>query len=78
MYAAQLSEKMVESTGPIDEIIKSKDWSPMKDWLKENVHSYGSLYRPADLLMHVTGKAPDPEPFLNYIEEKFTRLYQLS
>ncbi len=78
MYAAQLSEKMVESTGPIDEIISSKDWSSMKRWLTDNVHRHGSLYRPADLLLQATGKAPDPEPFLNYIEEKFTRLYQLN
>ena len=77
MYAAQFTEKMVESTGPIEEIIASSDWSKMKDWLTENVHRHGSLYRPTDLLLSATGNAPDPEPFLKYIEEKFTRLYHL-
>ncbi|MGY8670465.1 MAG: carboxypeptidase M32 [Candidatus Poseidoniales archaeon] len=78
MYAAQFTEKMVESTGSIDEVVVSNDWSKMKDWLTENVHRHGSLYRPTDLLFSATGKAPNPEPFLKYIEEKFTRLYQLN
>ena len=46
-----------------------------KDWLTENVYRYANLYDPEDLVKHVTGKSLDVKPFINYLEEKYSRLY---
>jgi carboxypeptidase Taq len=44
-------------------------------WLAKNVHSYGDLYDPADLIQRITGKKLDSEPYLQYLREKYGELY---
>lgn len=78
LYAAQLLEAMRDDLGDIDKMISSGDWSPMLDWLRPRIHERGSQVTPSELIEDATGKAPTPEPFLNYIEEKYRALYQLS
>lgn len=47
----------------------------IKDWLITNIHSYGALYDPTDLTRRVTGKKLDAEPYLQYLQEKYSKLY---
>ena len=44
-------------------------------WLTKNVHSYGDLYDPADLMLRITGKKLDAEPYLEYLRGKYSELY---
>ena len=46
-------------------------------WLAENIHQHGSLYEPADLIKKATGKDFAPDPFLNYLDEKFSDIYEI-
>ncbi len=46
-------------------------------WLGSNVHSQGNLYDPEDLVCRITGNKLDAQPYLNYLEEKFSVLYGL-
>ena len=75
LYAAQLCEKMVDDLGDLDEVIRSGDWSPILAWLRENIHSHGMLYDPSELIERATGQPPSPEPFLEYIEKKYSQIY---
>ena len=68
---------MSSELGDIDEIVKSGDWSSMLDWLSEKIHAKGSVMTPSELIESATGMAPSPEPFLNYVEEKYSKLYNL-
>ncbi len=77
LYAAQLHQAMAKDLGDIDELIASGDWSSMLDWLKEKIHIKGSLMTPAELIEQATGSVPTPEPFLDYVEEKYGALYGL-
>jgi carboxypeptidase Taq len=47
----------------------------IKGWLIKNVHSQGDLYDPANLMKRITGKEIDSEPYLRYLQEKYSRLY---
>jgi Zn-dependent M32 family carboxypeptidase len=47
----------------------------IKGWLIKNVHTYGALYDPADLMSKITGKKLDAAPYLGYLQEKYSRLY---
>ena len=47
-------------------------------WLRENVHSPGCLHMPRDLVQVVTGKALSADPFMDYLETKFSDLYEFS
>jgi carboxypeptidase Taq len=47
----------------------------IKKWLTSNIYSHGNLYDPAELIKKATGKEPAVKPYLQYLQEKFSRLY---
>ena len=77
LYASQLLQAMSEDLGDIDTIIESGDWSSLLDWLRPRIHEEGSKWTPSELIENATGMPPSPEPFLNYVEEKYSKLYNL-
>ena len=77
LYAAQLLESMSLDLGDVNDIITSGEWSPILDWLKEKIHDHGSLYSPSGLIEHATGRLPTAQPFIEYLEKKYSELYQL-
>ncbi len=44
-------------------------------WLKENIHCKGNLYDPEELIKTATGSNLDAQPFLQYLNEKYGKLY---
>ena len=44
-------------------------------WLAENVHRHGNLHDPADLIRLITGEDLTVEPFLRYLDDKYSKLY---
>ena len=77
LYAAQLLKTMSKQLGDIDTLIESGDWSGIGGWLRENIHQKGFQSSAAELIEEITGSVPSPEPFLNYVEDKYSRLYEL-
>ena len=77
LYASQLLQAMSNDLGDIDTIIESGDWSSLLDWLRPRIHLEGSKWTPSELIENATGMPPSPEPFLNYVEEKYSNLYNL-
>ena len=55
--------------------IKKGNFTPVENWLIENIHSKGKLYDPADLVKDVTGKNLTVKPFIDYLEKKFGKIY---
>jgi carboxypeptidase Taq len=49
----------------------------IKAWLIKNVHNCGNLYDPADLIKRITGKKLEAKPYLEYLSEKYSKLYNL-
>jgi carboxypeptidase Taq len=47
----------------------------IRGWLIKNVHSHGDLYDPTDLIKRITGKKLEAEPYLEYLQEKYSGLY---
>ena len=77
MYAAQFYRKAEECIPSLHDDIHEGDFSKLQAWLKENVHSKGSLYPSADLLCeHVTGEKLNPDIFIDYLSKKYKRLYK--
>ncbi len=51
------------------------EFSSIKKWLVENIHSKARFYEPDDLVMQVTGKELTATPFLDYIDKKYAELF---
>lgn len=75
IYGGMMLEKMDEDLPDWRERVAAGSLSEVKGWLVENVHKYGNLYDPAELIRVVTGKSLTIKPFLRYLEDKYSRLY---
>ena len=49
----------------------------VRDWLKEHVFSIASVSPPDEWIRAITGEPLNPAYFLDYLEEKFSAIYQL-
>ena len=47
----------------------------VNEWLKTNIHQKGDLYDPEELIKRSTGKNLDSEPYLQYLNKKYSSLY---
>lgn len=55
----------------IEEAVARGDFSPLRDWLRENIHRHGQLYRTEELVEHATGEKPSAKYFLDYARQKY-------
>ena len=55
----------------VQDIITHGDLSPIKLWLRENIHRYGSIYSPKELQKKILGDTYNPEYLVKYLEEKY-------
>ncbi len=55
--------------------IANGDFRRVKKWLTRKIYHYGNLYDPQDLIERVTGEKINVEPFLNYLNKKYSNLY---
>lgn len=77
MMAAQLYRHLkTEAMPDIEEKIRASKFSEIRDWLKTEIHEVGSLYPSLDkLLEKVTGEPLNPDYFLEYLREKYSKVY---
>ena len=77
VLSAQIYDALEDEIEGLDEKINNGEFEELRNWLKENIHSKGSLYRTEDLIKQATEEKLNPEYFLNYIEDKYSRIYNL-
>jgi carboxypeptidase Taq len=75
IYSGQILAALEKDLQGWREAVSRGDFGSVKEWLVKNVHSYGNLYDPPDLIRKITGKGLSVEPFLNYLNEKYSGLY---
>ena len=77
VYAGCLFEAMQHELTDLNTHLARGDPSPATNWLKKHIHKYGSLREPTPTIQKATSCEISPEPLLNYLELKFTELYDL-
>jgi carboxypeptidase Taq len=77
LVSAQLWEVLRKDLPDLDSQIEKGKFDGLLQWLRKNVHQYGAKYEPQELVQKVTGSKINPEPYLRYLKEKFSRIYQL-
>ena len=75
-YGAQMLHVMEKELGDIWADIARGDLSRVTGWLKEHIHRYASMYQPGELFEKTCGKF-DAQYYVDYLTEKYTRLYNL-
>ncbi|QCJ43226.1 carboxypeptidase M32 [Bacillus sp. S3] len=77
MYAAQFKHKMLEELTNFDQLVEQGDLLPIKEWLTKNIHQYGKMKQPLEILQDVTGEGLNPKYLIEYLFEKYGKVYQL-
>ena len=75
IYSGQMLARIKEDIQDWRSQLAEGNLKNIQRWLIENVHSQGDLYDPAELIRKITGKKLDAEPYLEYLEEKYSMLY---
>jgi carboxypeptidase Taq len=75
IYSGQILATMQKDLPNWKKQIEKGNFSPVKNWLIKNVHTYGDLYDPPELIRKITGKELNVKPYLNYLNEKYSKLY---
>ena len=78
LYSAQLLTAARKNLPNHDEDMRVGNFTPLLQWMRENVHVRGSIVTPAELIEEATGHPPSPDDFVEYLREKVERLYNLS
>lgn len=77
IYGAQFLNKMEKDMPDMYERIEKGDLSQVHQWLKENIHKHGAVYKPAELIKMVTGEELTAKYFIEYLNKKYSEIYNL-
>jgi carboxypeptidase Taq len=77
LYGAQLYRDALKKMPDLPQDYKNGEFSNLLNYLRENVHQHGSIYRAGDLIKRITGEDLNPDYFMKYLEQKFYPIYGL-
>lgn len=75
-YAAQFYDAM-EKQLPVEEYLKTNQFDKIAKWLKDNIHYVGAYQSANDILRQTTGSPFDAQFYIDYLTNKYRKLYQL-
>ncbi|MFA5365062.1 MAG: carboxypeptidase M32 [Candidatus Bathyarchaeia archaeon] len=75
IYSGQLLECMEKTVPDWRTQVANGKFGNVKSWLNKNVHVHGDLYNPAELIQVIAKKPLTVQPFLSYLQTKYSGLY---
>ena len=75
-YGVQILRRM-EKDFDVFSAVREGRLTAIRDWLTEHVFSIASLSTPDEWIRAITGESLNVNYYLDYLEEKFTRIYDL-
>jgi len=77
VYAGCLNKAMRAALPDLDANLARGDTSAATSWLRKNLQQFGGLREPRATVAHACGFEPNEGPLLDYLEEKFGKIYRL-
>lgn len=77
LVSAQLWECILRDIPDLENQIEHGKFDALLGWLREKVHRHGARYEPQELVRRITGSEIDPQPYMRYLEAKFSEIYHL-
>jgi carboxypeptidase Taq len=77
VIAGQLWESVAEALPDLDEQIARGEFEPLREWLREKVHSHGRKFSAQELVEQATGRPIEVAPYIGYLKQKYSDLYAL-
>ena len=71
VMSLQIWEKAADDVDGLEELVGRGEFTPLREWLAENVHAHGRKYSPQETLRRATGSTIDARPYVAYLTRKF-------
>jgi carboxypeptidase Taq len=78
VMSAQFLEAAYRDVRGMGEALARGEYAPLLGWLRENIYWHGRAYSATELLQRTTGSDLHVQPYLAYLENKFTEVYGLN
>ena len=75
-FAAQFNHTVRQALD-VDTLIREGRYTEIMTWLKDHLHHYGNMYETDELIRMATGEPFNVSYYLDYLEDKYSRLYNL-
>jgi carboxypeptidase Taq len=75
LYAAQLFTRAKREITNLEDEMAEGNLNILQEWLRAKVYDFGLIREAPELLQEATGKGLTSEFWLNYIKEKFRKIY---
>ena len=77
VMSAQVLSAAHNSIDDLDSKLASGDYQTLLDWLTDNIYQHGRAYNVNELLQNISGEDLQAQPLLDYLQTKYTDLYEL-
>lgn len=77
IYSACLDKAMRKKMPNRDAKIAKGETADTLNWLRDKIHLKGKLLSAEDLIQSATSEAPTAKPLIDYLKDKYTKLYEL-
>ncbi|MGB6066545.1 MAG: carboxypeptidase M32 [Desulfomonilaceae bacterium] len=75
LYSAQFFAQAEHDLGNLNDQMARGEFTQLREWLRDKIHSQGSRYLPKDLVKTVTGEGLNPGCLIDYLERKYKAVY---
>lgn len=77
LVAAQLWESVQKDVPTLLDQIQHGVFDELTGWMRDKIHRHGAKFEPQELVLRITGSKIDPQPYLRYLNEKYSEIYGL-
>jgi carboxypeptidase Taq len=78
ILSAQLFETARKVFPDMDEQFARGEFTPLREWLTENIYQHGRKYTLNELAVKITGEPLQTRSYINYLKTKYSEIYSLS
>lgn len=77
VVAAQFWQKINQDIPDLQNQIESGQFAELLGWVRTHIHQHGKKFEPQELVQRITGSKIDSQPYIDYLQEKYSQVYQL-
>lgn len=77
LYSAQIAAHLCRQLPEFDQLLREGNFAPVRQWLADHWYRYGQIYTNDQLLRQMTGEDLQAGYLCDYLESKFSELYNL-
>lgn len=78
LYAAQLYDTIEDEISSLEDLISEGEFSPLLDWLQDNIYRHGRRYLAPKMLKKLTSEDLSDEYLIDHIKDKYSKIYGIS